>query len=411
MANLKIAIISDLHIGHGVRSKDLCPHADTNRIDEKYLSKFLDFVKAEHIQANYLVIPGDITGKAHPEEFRLASEVLLQIGAALGVPEEKILFVPGNHDKNWNAIPPGESDATGVFAKQMYAPLQHDAWIFERAMRRSPHYMLSDNCLGIWTFDDLILVGYNSSHHDDRNAKVHHGLITESSLQWLDTQLQAMDLPKQKVKVFLVHHHPIQYSDHIPDVPDFSVMTNAENLLNLLNKFKFDLLLHGHKHMPHFKTQITNSSFPLVILGAGSFSYQLEWAYNQHASNQFHLLEIEGRDEDEECIFGLLRNWSYLSGHGWKASQKHDGILHQLGFGTYTSSAVLKKTLLPKIQALSQKTDYVRWHDLVSQENKLSYIHPECVMRLLKEIGGEIGAECHGEIPNTAILLLPRKAS
>ncbi|WP_435627608.1 metallophosphoesterase family protein [Candidatus Ferrigenium straubiae] len=411
MTNLKIAIISDLHIGHGVRSKDLSPHADTNGIDEKYLLKFLEFVKSKNIQANYLVIPGDITGKAHPDEFKLASKVILQIGTALGVPEEKILFVPGNHDKNWDAKPAGENDTTGFYAKQMYAPLQHEDWFFEHTMRRSPHHMLSDNCLGVWTFEDLILVGYNSSNHDDRNTKVHHGLITESSLQWLDAQLQTMDLAKQKLKVFLVHHHPIQYSDHIPDTPDFSVMTNAENLLNLLTKFKFDLLLHGHKHMPHFKTQITNSSFPLVILGAGSFSYQLELTYNQHASNQFHLLEIEGRDDEEECIFGLLRNWAYLSGHGWKASQKHDGILHQLGFGTYASPTILKKNLVQKIQTLFQKTDYVRWLDLVTQESKLGYIHPDCVMLLLKEISAEIGVECHGEIPDNAILLLPRKAN
>lgn len=410
MPNLKLAVISDLHIGHNVRSKDLCPHADGKQTDEKYLSRFFQFIQSNNIQADYLIIPGDVTGKAHPEEFRLASETIIQIGSALGVSEEKILFAPGNHDKDWNALPPGEVDTTGVRAAQMYAPLKHDAWLFERILRRSPHYMLSDLCLAIWEFDNLIVVGYNSSRHDDRNAEIHHGLVTSESLEWLRNQLPAIDLGKQRTKVFLVHHHPIQYSDHIPDTPDFSVMANAENLLNLLGEFKFDLLLHGHKHMPHFNTHTINLNFPLVILGAGSFSCQLEMSYNGHVSNQFHLMEIEGRDDETECICGLLKSWSFLSGHGWKPSEKHDGILHQVGFGTYTTLPVLKKDLTPKIQTVLEHFGYMKWSDLASKDNKLGYLPPEYVIRLLQEIGKELGAECHGDNPNAAILLLPKEA-
>lgn len=408
MANLKLAVISDLHIGYGARSKDLSPHADSNTVDEKYLSKFIKFLQTQSIRADYLIIPGDITGKAHPEEFQLASEVILNIAKGLGVREENILFVPGNHDKNWSVMPPGGRDSTGVLEAQMYAPLKHDAWIFERALRRSPHYMLSDNGLGIWEFENLILVGYNSSRHDNSSASVHHGLVSQESLQWLDAELQSKNLTAGKVKIFLVHHHPVLYSDPFPDEPDFSAMTNAENLLNLLHKYNFDLLLHGHKHMPHFRTLIENSSFPLVVLGAGSFSSLLGMPYHGHVSNQFHLLEIDGRDEEEGCIYGLLRNWSYLSGHGWKASQKHDGILDQIGFGVYTSPPALKRDLLPKINSRLKTIDYVRWTDMVSQEQRLSHIHPDCVMRLLQEIASEIGVELMGNNPGDAILLAPR---
>jgi len=289
MTRLTLAVISDLHIGHSARSKDLSPHADAKQIDEKYLSTFIDFVRKEHIKADYLIIPGDITGRAIPEEFKLASETIVNIAAAMGVPDEKILFVPGNHDKDWNALPPGEVDTTGVRSAQMYAPLKHQDWIFERILRRSPYYMLSDPCMAIWDFDDLVVVGYNSAQHDNGNTPIHHGLVTNDSLAWLDAELQTRDLGAEKVKVFLVHHHPLQYSDHIPDVADFSVMTNAENLLKLLCKFKFDLVVHGHKHMPHFNTQMININLPLAILGAGSFSSQLDVSYNGHTSNQFHL--------------------------------------------------------------------------------------------------------------------------
>lgn len=410
MSSLTIAVVSDLHIGQSVRSKDLCPYNNTQHVDEKYLEKFSRFVQTENIKANYLVIPGDITGKAHPEEFKLASDAIVKIGIALGVPEEKILFVPGNHDKDWNALPPDEDDTTGVRTKQMYAPLTNSDWLFERILRRSPYYMLSDP-FAIWEFNDLIVVGYNSAQHDNRDQKVHHGLITNESLNTLDSALQKLALDSQKIKIFLVHHHPIQYSDHIPDVPDFSVMTNSENLLTLLGKFRFDLLLHGHKHKPHFNTQSLNLNSPLAILGAGSFSCQLDVSYNGHASNQFHLVEIMGRDNESECIYGLLRNWSYLSGHGWKPSKQHDGIWHRIGFGTYVTRPVLKRTLIPRIQAEFNTADYVKWDDLASKDDTLGYLPPDEVITLFREIGMELKVEFLGETPDTAILLRPKRGN
>lgn len=410
MAKLTLAVISDLHIGHGARSKDLSPHFDAKQIDEKYLSTFIEFVRKEHIKANYLIIPGDITERAIPAEFKLASETIVKIAAAMEVPEGKILFVPGNHDKDWNALPLGEVDTTGVRAAQMYASLKNQDWIFERILRQSPYYMLSDPCMAIWDFDDMVVVGYNSAQHDNRDNPIHHGLVTNESLLWLDAKLQTLDLGAQKVKVFLVHHHPVQYSDHIPDVPDFSVMTNAENLLRLLCKFKFDLVVHGHKHMPHFNTQMININLPLAILGAGSFSYQLEISYNGHTGNQFHLLELADRDNESGCICGLLRNWSYLSGHGWKPSEKMHGIgvPHKIGFGMYTTPIMLKNILKPKIQSLLNKHNYAKWIDLVGQDEKLKYLQPEAIETVLREIGRELNVDYWGEKPDVAILL-PRE--
>lgn len=405
MINLQLAIISDLHVGKTARSQDFCPYEGIC-IDEQYLDKFCRFVEREKLKANYLLIPGDITGKAHPSEFKLASTIILEIASALSVPEEKILFVPGNHDKDWGVLPSGETDLSGVRNTQMYAPLRHNEWLFEKILNRSSSQMFTENCTAIWEFDDLIVVGYNSSWHDNRNQEIHHGLIKSSSLEWLDQKLQELDSNPLKVRVFLVHHHPIQYSNPIPDLPDFSIMTNAENLLKLLNKYKFDLLLHGHKHVPHLTTQSINSGFPLVILGAGSFSSQLEWSYNGHASNLFHLINIDARNSSSECISGLLQSWSYYSGQQWKPSTSHGGILHKIGFGSHTTHMALKKQLEPKIRLGFQSSNYVKWEDLVKEDRQLMYLPPDLVVALLKEIGNEINATYFGDGPENALLLL-----
>lgn len=408
MPKLYLAVISDLHIGHNARAKDLCPHDDYKGIKEKYVQKFINFIKSEHIKADYLIVPGDITGKAHPLEFELASEAIINIGNAFNIPEEKILFVPGNHDKDWSIPPPDEGDNTGIRVAQTYESLKKNNWIFDRILRRSSNYMLSEESLAIWNFDDLVVVGYNSSWHDNSIAKIHHGLIKEESLKLLDEILK-IDQLKQKVKVFLVHHHPIQYSNPIPDQSDHSIMTNAENLMTLLTKFKFDLLLHGHKHVPHFNTHNINSSFPLVILGAGSFSSQLDYSYNGHASNLFHLLEVDGRDNKTNCIYGTLNSWSFLTGHGWRPSSKHDGIMPKKPFGTHTTQFEIKNKLTPIIQTNFQISNYVRWIDLVGKDNELKYLPAECVCHVLKDIGEELGAEYLGDSPDNAMLLLPKK--
>ena len=65
MEDIKIAIISDIHAGVGARAKDLCPkppkkkHKEYSRynekIDDDYISKFINFLKDHKIKADYTI--------------------------------------------------------------------------------------------------------------------------------------------------------------------------------------------------------------------------------------------------------------------------------------------------------------------------------------------------------------------
>lgn len=411
MHKLYLAIISDLHIGRTARAKELCPHSDHKGIDEKYIKKFFKFIDEEGIKADYLILPGDITGKADPLEFELASTLITKIGDKLGLPDSKILFVPGNHDKDWSIFTPNEEDRTGVRAAQAYQSLKNENWIFDQILSGSDGDMLSESCFTIWDFEDLIVVGYNSSSHDEPDASPHYGLIREDSLALISRKLTDIDQLNKKIKIFLVHHHPIQYSNHIPDRPDHSIMTNSGNLMKLLRNYKFDLLLHGHKHIPHFTPQVIDSAFPLVIFGAGSFSSQLDYTYIGHANNLFHLLEIDGRDDETDCITGYLNNWSFLTGHGWKPSRESDGIMPKVGFGAHKNQNEMVKTLTPLICDSLQNSNYVKWKDLIHKAPKLAYLSPERISSLLKEIGQEQNLECLGNEPENFLLLRSEKES
>ena len=50
----------------------------------------------------YIVLSGDITEKAHSDEFNDAANVIEEILNGLNIDRTNILCVPGNHDVNWN---------------------------------------------------------------------------------------------------------------------------------------------------------------------------------------------------------------------------------------------------------------------------------------------------------------------
>src|SRR5689334_23033318 len=101
MNSLTLAVLSDLHIGYGARAKDLCPYSDGKQIETGYRERFLKFVKKHKFKPDYLIIPGDISDRAQPPEFELASELVLELAETLEVSKNRVLFVPGNHDVDW----------------------------------------------------------------------------------------------------------------------------------------------------------------------------------------------------------------------------------------------------------------------------------------------------------------------
>ena len=118
METIKLAIISDIHVGLDARGKDLCPEPpDTPRkdrskynlkIDDTYRQKFVEFVQRERITADYLVLPGDLTNQAKPQEVQLASEFILQAADALSVPHEYLLrmvYLQLSHRNCWSTLP------------------------------------------------------------------------------------------------------------------------------------------------------------------------------------------------------------------------------------------------------------------------------------------------------------------
>jgi UDP-2,3-diacylglucosamine pyrophosphatase LpxH len=399
----KVAVISDLHIGHAARSKDMCPHLESKAVEDGFRLKFVKFVTEKKIKADYLFIPGDISHTSQPNEIELASEIISEIATALGVTTDHIFFVPGNHDVDWQLLK--LPDPTGMYKSMRYNALKDARWMFDGIHSASTPSFYDLPYFSVWDLSDIVVVGYNSSWHDDPAVAVHHGSFLSDSIARLDELLLSIGSLADKYKIFMVHHHPLPYSDPLADIPEFSIMTNSDMLMTYLQKKKFDFFIHGHKHKPHFKTISTDSSFPLVVLSSGSFSSELDTRWSGSVNNQFHILSINGRDSENKCTYGALESWTYTTASGWGGSQLHNGIRHKVPYGTYVQPNVLKKSLYEIISTLFNENKFVTWSQILKTNPVYEFLPPELIIMTLDEISSELGCTRIGEPPDEIVLL------
>jgi calcineurin-like phosphoesterase family protein len=404
---ISIAVISDLHVGVSARALDLNPRPETSKYAEKsYIETFERFIADHDLRSAFLVVPGDITNRAAPDEFRLASKQIMRIAAALRVPNDRVLFVPGNHDVDWTVLSLDPGDTTDFRRRQCYQPLVQPECMFADILGRATvNKIVESECFCIWTYSDLLVIGLNSAFHDGPDENVHHGLVPAHALRQLDNALHTIAQDHCQLRLAIVHHHPVQYSDPVPDEPDFSTMTNAEALLELLEQQNFDLVIHGHKHVPNFNVWQISSYFQLPILGAGSFSYLLDPRWNGLVNNQFHILDIHGRDASTGRLLGVLKNFTYLCGHGWQESRPNNGIEHEIYFGGLHSEPKLESELRSAVTAGFQAASYVRLRTLLANRPDFRYVASKLLMKVLRKLGTELGFAIHdGDMSNVLLL-------
>lgn len=401
----QIAVVSDIHIGNGSRSKDLCPYDNDDLIESNFIENFKNFVSDNLIHPDFLIIPGDITHTAQPNEFELASRVISEIGESLNVPPERIVFVPGNHDVDWSVITNDPGDQTGFRHDQRYAPLRNENWIFETIMQNGTRHILDNPHFSIWELDDVLIVGYNSSWNNRPETIPNYGSISEEAIQELTQELSQIEELGTKLKIFLVHHHPIQYSEPFPDFPDFSIMQNSENLLRLLRDNRFDLFIHGHKHYPNINIHTINDGYPLVVLASGSFSARLDIRLDWRINNHFHLINIEGRDETTSSIYGDIQNWRYSYVQGWVECSADSGLFPRFPFGRHFHPVILESSLQNIIEGRLIDRNYIRWPEIYTNNPEYEHVHPELILHVLRNLSERVGFTIHGDLIDDIILL------
>lgn len=407
---LKIAIVSDLHVGDHAREFDMRPNGKAPYPDYPgYLDYFRKAIEEHDLSADLLVVSGDITDRAQPTQFNHAAKVIKELASLLSVPAGQIIAVPGNHDLNWDISKLSADLKEPFWLRYRFAPFEDGsrgvgcAAADVSALLEPPHFFVHEHERGdIWCF--------NSAAYDLPDQKPHRGEIKELHRAELESKLKERYSGKNKTKfrIFVTHHHPKPQPELYPDVPDFSGMVNGESLLDLLIDHRFDLVLHGHKHRPWCRPFLESGKDPIVVWCSGSFAQTLGGAYYGSIGNLWHLAEIQGTNDSGHC-FGIVRSWAFAPAQGWLPSRPtHHGIDHITPFGYLADRQTIRDLTRDEIKAALAMKAHISWIELSEKHAILQFQPGPVVWKILEGLSAELGFRTHGERDSLDDLLLVR---
>jgi 3',5'-cyclic AMP phosphodiesterase CpdA len=179
--------------------------------------------EAERLGASHLVVSGDLTTLALPEEFEAAR-------AALAGWADRMTIIPGNHDR--------------------YTPESGRDRVFERAFGQALRSDLPDLCaegeypLVKLVGDEVALVGLCSARVTPLPG-IAAGWVGALQRRALEAILRDPRLDG-RAKLVVVHHGPFRPNGR-PDRPQHGLF-DAEALLDVAARADVTALLHGHIH-------------------------------------------------------------------------------------------------------------------------------------------------------------------
>ncbi len=375
---MRLLIISDLHIGKKARTKELCPYPEglhkEDRLVDSFLETALDYT-TENGDFDYLIIPGDITNNSNLVEYDCGGKLIDKIKARLGINNDQIIFVPGNHDVDWSVLSGVPEEEVEFRKKHKYNTLNDLGHIFGELCGSE---LTNAPFVKKWEFDNVIFFGFNSSWHDDAKQNKHYGQIQKEQIDSLRKAFETSDL--NKLKIFVVHHHLHQFDNPHPRWIDVSVMQNSQGLINLLSEFSFNFIIHGHRHLPNFLSTTIEKFSPINILCAGSYSCEVPSDIAGYVGNLFHVIEV---DDITKCK-GRIKSMAYDIRSGWIESRENFGIEHISPFGSELDIPTLFDHCLSLISNSSHS--FVSYNELEDRIVDLKYLPLLSRKRLFEEI-------------------------
>lgn len=209
-----------------------------------------------------VLISGDITWKADPEEFREARTFIRELIAKTGKTDQaaRVALCPGNHDVRFSDEPWKKNHPIEVAsdrARQAYAAFYETLFGVEpnRHLSMGRRFLLGGAV-------PVEVVCLNSSVlQQDEGLFQGHGFIGEDQLRhaakeagWDQSRDAAQRERPRAVRIAVVHHHLLPVIHQL--LPErgaghsYSTPLDAERLASWIVEHRVDLVLHGHMHEP-----------------------------------------------------------------------------------------------------------------------------------------------------------------
>jgi len=248
-------------------------------------------------------ITGDLVETGRASEFAEARALIDGMRAHLrndvGSRGEVVYIVPGNHDVLFNEQETSRRwHEWAAFYNAGYNTAIRDdnPWSFARL-----HDRVDD--LGA-----LILCLNSSVHVVEGSADEQRGQIDERQLGLIEDCLAAIPSDKlnSAIRIAMIHHHPVLIPSLVEPGRGYDAVVRSGELLSLLHKYGFHLVLHGHKHHPHVFTEDIRSAFDatrdqqMLIVAGGSVGYK-KLPRHPSAMNTYNQITIKWHPEARQA--------------------------------------------------------------------------------------------------------------
>jgi 3',5'-cyclic AMP phosphodiesterase CpdA len=231
-----------------------------------------------------VVVSGDLTQRARPEEFRLARAFL----ATLPTPQ---IVVPGNHDIPLYNLP-----------MRAFWPLAR----YKRHICRDVEPFFADG--------EIAVAGLNTA----RSLTIKNGRVNRRQVSGLCAGLQSQ---REEVVRIVVTHHPFETAD----AGEEDIVGRASMAMAGFSKCRIDVILSGHLHVNRIVSSAARyriGDYSALLLQAGTAIS----SRRREEPNSFNILRVNGRRIGCECwtwdatkeAFGLLSLQRFVAaGRGW----------------------------------------------------------------------------------------------
>jgi 3',5'-cyclic AMP phosphodiesterase CpdA len=260
--------------------------------------KSLELVKWDdsHVvetRVDALILSGDFVwnGKEN-QDFHRARDVVKDILKKIGLGPDRLVMVPGNHDLEWGAgqraqVAHGDVSLENykAFAELLRSrmPTQADlVTILSRSKTRKLRIVELDS-------NAVERIGYVASAALDR----------ASELLKSDDAINKDESFEQVLTWVVVHHHVFPATSARQEDAGrkhVSVLANSDELMYYTNRWKADLILHGHEHQPSVSVACRwpvdrpdELAFPITVIGAGSIGVRSEFL-SPIKKNQYYII-------------------------------------------------------------------------------------------------------------------------
>jgi len=214
--------------------------------------------------ADHVVVTGDITNIALPEEFTQAARWL----RTLGVPDA-VSVIPGNHEA-YTRVPWKDSLAHWAAFMSGDGSDNHGPDIFPYLRERGP----------------VALIGVSTA--EPTPPFFASGSVGDSQLAGLGTKLD--ELGRRGIfRIVLIHHPPLDHA-----TAPRKRLRDSHAFRDTIARHGAELILHGHTHRSQ-RAELPTPGGSAAVIGVTSASASRDKGDGRHA--RYHLYRIQREDE------------------------------------------------------------------------------------------------------------------